>query len=1101
MAFDTPSPVTESTQEVRLATTMTGGVSLAVWMAGVAREINLLAQASQWRWVGGKFPTDSTLTGPAAESLRLYAELINLLDVVVDIDILSGTSAGGINAAFIGWSRVRGCDLGGLRELWLNLGALTELLRNPTDKFTPSLLYGDEQMFSQLAEHIPSLPSGPFPPEALPKDAPQPSTTLYVTTTLLDPETSRFTDSYGTLVQDVNRRGIFTFTEEDLAMDDTAEALALAARSSASFPAAFEPSFIPFKKGTPQTARVPARPPMERFANITRPHWVADGGLLDNQPIDVLLNRIFDRHAERPVRRVLLFVVPSTGPAPDLVQAPAPDDVNEPLGLVDGLLKDVVAVTTQSIAADLRRIRNHQDRMEARTDGRLRLAELATRPPQSRLLTRSLLDDYQTREATKQAQDLGSALLRQLSTWPPESSNSPESIPKGWEAELAIGGDAEKLCRQNITASMRSQWSTPRGELPDSAADLALYGQAAFDLAKGCALAVVQAAYQLANTGTHFTDLSELSKGIHGAYDPPAAPNVPELVRKVCTDPAVRQGSLAAAATQVAENYLSETAVSADAWRNLGEAFVKRCATLRGLVLAGSSDAGARKQDQVAAGQLSTYLNYLMPEADYPEPEASRLEPEDISSKAQAVAMKLFDLAATQRAMLPVEADIEQPLEFIQVSADTRSLLAPDSQTAQQKLTGMQLHHFGAFYKRSWRANDWMWGRLDGAGWLVHVLLDPQRVRRIVEERDEQSEKGSHWFLRKLHEIGAPDVPEKGYPLPAADGRPTQYLTEAKLIEELGFLDETSEPIPSSIPLTALWLAQAWQRRVLDEELEVLANTVIQPQLGMRPDWSPTESVRWAERVVAAKQHVEQTRVGQTKEPDADKAEATKRAADEYYALLKRNPVAKETFASDKGSPLMARTVTHAAATASAAVGSVQQLPHVVKPPLTTLRTMTLGGYRVVSSTKGVARWSIIAGAMLLLVGAVFAIKSSTVFGMGGLAVAAIGGYLVVLATWQRSSRMLFAGLALTLMIPWAFLALKCVRDWLFGDKARPGVVGAHMYLLGTQWWYPLALVIAIPVIIAALAEVYPDRRRRAAKAALRRVANPRETKAKNTKT
>lgn len=45
MAFHKPSPVTESTQELRLATTMTGGVSLAIWMAGVAREITLLASS------------------------------------------------------------------------------------------------------------------------------------------------------------------------------------------------------------------------------------------------------------------------------------------------------------------------------------------------------------------------------------------------------------------------------------------------------------------------------------------------------------------------------------------------------------------------------------------------------------------------------------------------------------------------------------------------------------------------------------------------------------------------------------------------------------------------------------------------------------------------------------------------------------------------------------------------------------------------------------------------------------------------------------------------------------------------------------------------
>ena len=45
----------------------------------------------------------------------------------------------------------------------------------------------------------------------------------------------------------------------------------------------------------------------------------------------------------------------------------------------------------------------------------------------------------------------------------------------------------------------------------------------------------------------------------------------------------------------------------------------------------------------------------------------------------------------------------------------------------------MQFNHFGAFYKASWRANDWMWGRLDGAGWLVHVLLDPRRILTIAD--------------------------------------------------------------------------------------------------------------------------------------------------------------------------------------------------------------------------------------------------------------------------------------------------------------------------------------------------------------------------------
>ncbi len=169
MAFDRPSAVTELTQELRLATTMTGGVSLAIWMAGVAREINLLAQASQWRREGGPFPADSRLSKESTASLRLYASLIDLLDVIVDVDILSGTSAGGINAALLASSRVSGSDLGGLRDLWLDLGALTDLLRDPRDKYTPSLLYGDERMFAALATADPRAADGSVPAGRVPQ--------------------------------------------------------------------------------------------------------------------------------------------------------------------------------------------------------------------------------------------------------------------------------------------------------------------------------------------------------------------------------------------------------------------------------------------------------------------------------------------------------------------------------------------------------------------------------------------------------------------------------------------------------------------------------------------------------------------------------------------------------------------------------------------------------------------------------------------------------------------------------------------------------------------------------------------------------------------
>jgi patatin-related protein len=1042
-----PSKVTELTQELRLATTMTGGVSLAIWMAGVTREINLLSQASQWRRAGGAFPSDSRLSQDSAASLTLYTKLIDLLDTIVDVDTLSGTSAGGINAALLAWSRVTGTDLGELRNLWLDLGDLTTLLRNPTAKTTPSLLYGDEKMYAELAQHVPTLKVRPFPPKPLKPGQPPHicQTTVYITTTLLTGEESRFTDAYGTTVQDVDRRGLFTFNEQQLANRANMSALTLAARSSASFPLAFEPSFIPFTEGTPQMGKVPARPPMADFTDITRPHWVADGGLLDNRPIDVLLERIFDRPARRQVRRVLLFVVPSTGPAPDLTKEAPVDNVNEPLGLVPALLKDLSAVTTQSIATDLGAICDHQDRMEARTDARLHLAQLATALPQgSRLLMPSLLKGYGKQEATKQARDLTTALLRQLSTWPP-STTSGEGIPPAWEKELHIGGGVEAVCRQPIVDAILGHWPDPDAGLPETPADLAHYGLAAYDLAKACALAVLRPAYQLARTEDDITALTGLTAGIHNAADQtePSDPDEPqsansvELVRNVCAVPSNREGSLANLAAQLAQDHLEQSGVSADSWDKLGQVFVTGYPILRQLVASGSTDSEAptgsmNEKTHTAAGQLTTYLDYLSPATD-----------------AQAVARKLFDLAATQRAMLPAGADVEQFVELVQVSADTRSLLAPGWDTAQQKLTGMQFHHFGAFYKESWRANDWMWGRLDGAGWLVHLLLDPRRVRWIAEHRahdlqrgPDGPETGAQWFVRKLKELGAPEFPSAGYALSDDTNGSGPRLTEDTVINELDFLDDPKKAIPSSIPMTSLWLAQLWQQRILDEELDELAGCVIHPD--EKRDWSPATSQAWAKRVRAAPK------------------------GDAKYAFLQTDPIATETFLTDKRSPLMANTITKAAATASGAASSIRELPGVVKPPVNVLRTVALGGYRVSSMTGGVAKWTVLAGALLVLVG-VFTSQSGGLFGVGGLAIAAMGAYLIVLGTWQLSSGLLYALLSLTLVLAVVAPTLPCVRGWLFGAKGETGWVGKNVHWFGTQWWHPLILV-AVVAIAALLA-------------------------------
>jgi hypothetical protein len=52
------TPVTLLTQEIRFAATLTGGVSLAVWMGGIARELDILVHASDDRVEGRQAAPD-----------------------------------------------------------------------------------------------------------------------------------------------------------------------------------------------------------------------------------------------------------------------------------------------------------------------------------------------------------------------------------------------------------------------------------------------------------------------------------------------------------------------------------------------------------------------------------------------------------------------------------------------------------------------------------------------------------------------------------------------------------------------------------------------------------------------------------------------------------------------------------------------------------------------------------------------------------------------------------------------------------------------------------------------------------------------------------
>ena len=174
----------EDLQELRLALVMTGGVSLAVWMGGVALEFGRLIRAEQF---------DTT-----------YLELLRLTRSLPRVDVIAGTSAGGLNGALLAYAITQDAEVAGLRGLWLRLGALEELLRQPTSANPPSLMRGDEYFLPELKNAIDSSRPRAPRPDDVPMD-------LIITTTLLNAWPRGMPGHFGTIIQDAEHRGEFIF--------------------------------------------------------------------------------------------------------------------------------------------------------------------------------------------------------------------------------------------------------------------------------------------------------------------------------------------------------------------------------------------------------------------------------------------------------------------------------------------------------------------------------------------------------------------------------------------------------------------------------------------------------------------------------------------------------------------------------------------------------------------------------------------------------------------------------------------------------------------------------------------------------------------------
>ena len=225
-------------EEVRLALVLNGGVSLAIWMGGVTCELDRARRAG--------FPALRDL-----EDVGVWADVCEVMGTRVVVDIVAGTSAGGLNGAVMAAAIARRAAMPTLREKWKSLGDFKDLLIREDGSDELSVLSGEffADSISTVFDELEQSRTASADEDAAPS-----TVALTLTATGLHGQSERFEDQAGVEFsqRDYHVRHEFrralepNLTSSDLAATTVADTfkgatsrLARAARATASFPGAF----------------------------------------------------------------------------------------------------------------------------------------------------------------------------------------------------------------------------------------------------------------------------------------------------------------------------------------------------------------------------------------------------------------------------------------------------------------------------------------------------------------------------------------------------------------------------------------------------------------------------------------------------------------------------------------------------------------------------------------------------------------------------------------------------------------------------------------------------------------------------------------------
>lgn len=688
-------PKAEYSNEQRIAVVMYGGVSLAVYIAGVAKELLGIVRASaRGREDGTKAALSSGEQGELKGVEQIYRKLAQWdpasgkspLESADDaplrtrfvIDVISGTSAGGINGVFLARALAENRTIDAVSDLWINQGDISTLLNDRgslagitglTQQKPPVALLNGERMYRMLLDAFGAMAPGGSACD------PGDRVDLYVTTTDVRGEIVRIPLANGYATEKRYRQAFHFCYEPAADRNDFADAkkaqLAFAARCTSSFPFAFEPF-------TWSDAA--------RLSGVSDDTWtdnllyhsgdyarrpLCDGGYLDNKPFSYVCDEMAKRHSELPAGRTLFYVEPDPQALDEASHRSLQEKKPDP---IENVLQALSLPGYETIREDIERVLRRNDRVDT-------LQELT-----------STVEGFIAANPDRAKR---SAVQQQGLSYHAYHIIKVNSV-KDWFAELVCTashiGEArlEQVIRELVERWVDVAYRSTHGD-----------DQFLLDLDFGYRMRKI--AFLLRRGQARSSCVVELKK----LYD-----RVYALQRIMRDRIAVGAQKLFASRRDGLEavSRLHDPKARAAA---LDELFASLRGAAGGVNLDSLNDLIAnemRPQMRDLAHQLTKILS--VPDAEKLRLDCEAFEQYDVV---------LFPLMRAGEVGEPVHVDVVRisPLDVA-------------TGGGVSKLAGTKLAHFGAFLESDWRRNDILWGRMDAAESLIRQMM--QRAKEDVSE-------------------------------------------------------------------------------------------------------------------------------------------------------------------------------------------------------------------------------------------------------------------------------------------------------------------------------------------------------------------------------